>query len=274
MKTLTALGLAIIICSSVLSAQDFSGIKTSDDFKIIISQSDENSIKINADEEVKSKIKTEIKNDVLEISTDGKIKSEKPLTISIGIKSLKSLDISGVAEVKSENQLNIDVLSIESSGAGNINLDVKANEIKTKISGAGDVKLKGSAENLDAMISGAGELKAFNLSANKVKAKVSGAGDVKILAAESLDADVSGAGSVIYKGNPIDRNVNISGAGSVRQTSDDKAEKEEKKSATVSVDISVNDDDISVKEDTLNSEDPDTTSINFKKVEVLIIEKE
>jgi hypothetical protein len=57
------------------------------------------------------------------------------------------------------------------------------------------------------------------LEAAKIKAKVSGAGDAKVFATQSLDADVSGAGSIIYKGNPADRNVSISGAGSVRESS-------------------------------------------------------
>jgi hypothetical protein len=105
--------------------------------------------------------------------------------------------------------------------------DVKAAEIKTKISGAGDVTLKGTAQLLDAAVSGAGDLKASNLEADKVKAKVSGAGNAKIFAKQSIDADVSGAGDIIYKGNPAERNVNISGSGSVRESKSGNGEETE-----------------------------------------------
>jgi hypothetical protein len=219
-------GLAVLSTLSVFSLKaqqtrtvgDFTGIKAGDAFNVILTQSDANTVKVDAPENVQAQVKTEVKDGILSISADGNIKTDKPVTITIGIKSLTSLDISGSADVKSDNQLSCDKLSVVSNGAGDIHLDLKANEIKTDISGAGDITLKGSTQMLDATVSGAGDLKASNLEATKIKAKVSGAGDAKVNAIQSLDADVSGAGSIIYKGNPVDRNVNISGAGSVRES--------------------------------------------------------
>lgn len=219
-------GLLLLGSISVLSLKaqqtrnvgDFSGIKAGDAFKIVLTQSDANSLKVTAPENVQAQIKTEVKDGILTISSEGNIKNEEDIIISIGIKSLTSLDISGAADVNSDNQLNCDKLSVESNGAGEIHLDVKANEVKANISGAGDVTLKGTAQMVDATVSGAGELKASNLEAEKAKIKVSGAGDAKVYAKQSLDAEVSGAGDIIYKGNPAERNVNISGAGSVRES--------------------------------------------------------
>lgn len=197
---------------------DFTGIKAGDSFIINITQSDASSVKVTAPESVQSQIKTEVKEGILMITSEGNIKTNDDIVISVGIKSLNSLDISGAAELKSENQLICEKLDVTSNGAGDIHIDVKAAEIKAAISGAGDVTIKGTAQSLNATVSGAGNLKAAGLETAKVNAKVSGAGDAKVYASQSLDADVSGAGSIIYKGNPVDRNVNISGAGSVRES--------------------------------------------------------
>lgn len=258
--------------ASAQSIGDFSGIKVFAPIKIILSQSDSNTIRTDAGGDIGEHIQTKIQDDVLHIFLKEKMKNEKTLSVFIGIKSLKSLFVAGTADVISDNQIICDILTIESSGAGNINLDLKANEIITTISGAGDVKLKGSAQSLEATITGAGELKASNLETTKVKVKASGAGNAKINVSKSLDADVSGAGSVIYKGDPADRNVNISGAGSVRQISET-GDKSEKRDNHISVDISL-DSDITIEEDTLDPDDPDTTRINLKRVKVLIIEKD
>ena len=222
------LGLTLITGLSFLTAAaqqtrtvgDFTGIKAGDAFNITITQSDANEVKVKAPESVQAQIKTEVKEGILIISTEGNIKGDDDITISISVKSLASIDVSGASDVKSENQLTCDKINIVTNGAGDIHLDLKANDIKTDVSGAGDVTLKGTTQTLDATISGAGDLKASNLEATKITAKVSGAGDAKVNAIQSLTADVSGAGSVIYKGNPIDRNVNISGAGSVRESKD------------------------------------------------------
>lgn len=197
---------------------DFTGIKAGDAYNISIIQSESNSVKVTAPESVQAQIKTEVKDGILIISTEGNIKDDDDITISVSIKSLASIDLSGASDIKSENQLICDKLAISTNGAGDVHLDVKANDIKTDVSGAGDVTLKGTTQTLDAIVSGAGDLKASNLEATKITAKVSGAGDAKVNAIQSLTADVSGAGSIIYKGNPVDRNVNISGAGSVRES--------------------------------------------------------
>jgi hypothetical protein len=228
MNTITTkfIGLSILSCIFCLNASaqkdrtvgEFTGIKAGDAFNISITQSDSPSLKVDAPESVQNQIKTEVKDGILNIWTEGNVKTEEDIKITVSMKTLNSIDISGAADVKSENTITVDKINIKTSGAGDIHLDLKANEITTDISGAGDVTLKGTAQLLDASVSGAGDLKASNLEANKVKAKVSGAGDAKVNAVQGLDADISGAGSIIYKGSPTDRNVNITGSGSVRES--------------------------------------------------------
>ncbi len=215
---LTSLSTLTMTAQQTRAVGDFTGIKAGDAYEIKITQSDANIVKVNAPESAQGQIKTEVKDGILVISTEGNIKDDDGISIAISIKSLSSLDVSGAADVKSENQLTCDKLNITTNGAGDIHLDLKATDIKADISGAGDLTLKGTAQMLDVTVSGAGNLKAANLETLKIKAKVSGAGDAKVNAVQGLDADVSGAGSIIYKGNPTDRNVNISGAGSVRES--------------------------------------------------------
>ena len=210
--------------TGALSAQEirnvgnFNVIKAGDSFNIIISQCESNTVQVDADEKSQLQIKTEVKDGILSIIAIDNIKSDKPLVINIGIKSLSNLDITGAADVKSGNQLICDKLTIASNGAGKIHLDIKASDVKINISGAGNVVLIGTAQLLEATLTGAGNLRASNLEVDKAKVKVSGAGDAKINVKQNLDADVSGAGSVIYKGNPTDRNINITGFGSVRES--------------------------------------------------------
>ncbi len=219
-------GLVLLISISIVTTQaqpllnvgDFTGIKVGDVFTIVISQSDANTVKIDAEEKILSQIKTEVKEGILNISGEGNMNTDKPMVITIGIKSLTSLSVSGAADVKTENQLICDKLDMESTGVGDVFMDIKANEIITKIKGAGDVTLKGSAQLLDATVSGAGNLKASDLEANKVKVTSSGVGSTKVCAVQAIDADVLGAGSIIYKGNPVERTVTISGVGSVRES--------------------------------------------------------
>lgn len=206
------------VAQQVRNVVDFTGIKAGNSFEILLSPKNENSVQVNAPENLQPQIKTEVKNGILVISEEGNLKTDKDIVISIGVKSINSISISGAANLKTENQINCDKIFIESNGAGDVYMNLKANEIHTENSGAGDITLEGQTQKLESAISGAGALKATDLEADKANIKVSGAGDAKVYVKQILDADVSGAGSIIYKGNPLERNVNISGAGSVRES--------------------------------------------------------
>jgi hypothetical protein len=52
-----------------------------------------------------------------------------------------------------------------------------------------------------------------DLVAREAVIEISGAGDVHVHATESLTASVSGAGDVIYTGDPEEVNKDVSGAG-------------------------------------------------------------
>lgn len=223
---ISLIGSALLISLSIITVKaqqtrtvdNFTGIKAGDELHITLIQADTSLLKINAPENIQSQIKSEVKDGILTLSTEGNIKDDQDITITITVKSLNSLEIFGAASIKSENKLTCDNMALTSEGIGDIDLEITATEIKSKIGGTGNVTLRGSTQFLEAVISGTGNLKATDLEANKVIARVSGTGDAKINVSQSLNADVSGAGSVIYKGSPVDRAVNISGAGSVRES--------------------------------------------------------
>lgn len=197
---------------------DFRGITVGDLFNVVLIQSDTNTINIDADEKTQSYFITEIKDGILNILTDNSIKNEKRVLVTIHTKNLNSIIITGSADIRTEGQLVSNAITIESSGIGNVLLDIKADEIIVKVKGTGDVTLTGTTQTLDAAVSGGGDLKASDLETEKAIVKISSDGDAKVNVKKSIDADVSGAGSIIYKGTPAERTINISGLGSVRES--------------------------------------------------------
>src|SRR3990172_653344 len=141
MKTLITL-LSIALIPIITGAQttqnrqvgDFTGREASASVKVVLTQGEPPSIKVEADEKDQANVKTEVKNGKLIISEEGKITSE--VTVYVTAKSLNSIEASGAAIIKSQNQIIADNIKIQSSGASSIKLDIKANEINSSISGA------------------------------------------------------------------------------------------------------------------------------------------
>ena len=106
-------------------------------------------------------------------------------------------------------------MSLAVAGSGNIELDIKGNNLKTEIGGSGNIILKGYATTNDISLSGSGNLKAFDCEIESAKIKVSGSGNAELSVSSSLDATVMGSGSVKHKGNTKSLTKKVYGSGTI-----------------------------------------------------------
>ncbi|PKQ63574.1 hypothetical protein BZG02_09400 [Labilibaculum filiforme] len=180
----------------------FETIKVNGAFTIILSQNDDYSLKVVADENLMEIIKTIVKGDVLYISTEKSIYKSKELKLYIGFKHLSGLKANGAISLKSDQMLRFDELDIEINGASSANLELTANQLRIDNSGASTVTLAGKCDEFSIDISGAGSVSAYDLIVKKGSIDISGVGSGKICVEENLRVSISGIGSVKYKGNP------------------------------------------------------------------------
>jgi Putative auto-transporter adhesin, head GIN domain len=125
-------------------------------------------------------------------------------------------DVSGSGEIDIKGKFKN--VSADVSGSGQVSVNgTISGKADFEISGSGKVSASGSAESLSADISGSGKVLGANLVTNTAKIDITGSGDVEITVNKDLDADISGSGTVLYKGNPAHVNGNASGSGSVKK---------------------------------------------------------
>jgi hypothetical protein len=175
----------------------------------------------------------------------------------ITVKDITAISVSGSGELITEGKITTDRMDLNVSGSGSLQTDVTVSgELNADVSGAGRIDVKGSCQNMDSDISGSGKINASltiggqvsvdisgsgkfeasgtakeirteisgsgkvyasNLEVDKCKVQISGSGDVEINVKSELDANISGSGSVSYKGNPNHVRGNSSGSGKVRK---------------------------------------------------------
>lgn len=179
----------------------------------------------------------------------------KPITIRITVKDIETLSVSGSGNLIVEGKLNTASLNLNVSGSGSLQVEADASgtidadvsgsgdlTVKGKgtafrsdvsgsgkiyatlniteqagfeISGSGKVEAKGNAASVKAVISGSGKVLAAGLQTDRCRVNISGSGDVEIDVKSDLDVNISGSGSVGYKGSPGKVNCNASGSGKV-----------------------------------------------------------
>jgi hypothetical protein len=177
------------------------------------------------------------------------------VNVYITVKDIEALSVGGSGDLIGETKITSADLDLNVSGSGSMKVEVDASgDLEADVSGSGDIDLKGkcksfnsdvsgsgkvamsisvsekadfgvsgsgkimasgSARKVKASISGSGKVLASDLVTNSCEVRISGSGDVEINVKNELDANISGSGTVSYKGNPSKVSSHASGSGKV-----------------------------------------------------------
>ena len=123
--------------------------------------------------------------------------------------------------ITTDARLSVDVTvpSLDSaaiSGSGRLTVvGVQASEFSAALTGSGELSVTGTAGRYSAALSGVGSLLLGGLVGNQVTVDLSGSGQVTVDATRAVDVNLSGTGSVLYRGNPAHVTKVVTGTGAV-----------------------------------------------------------
>ena len=196
---------------------NFTAIRVSTGIDVYLKQGNTESVSVETDENIQEYILTEVRGGVLNVFTEVSIREAERKRVYVTMKEVTSIKTSSAGDVYGENPIKSDRLELSASSAGNIKLEVSANEIKVNISSSGDITLNGDTRVLEADLSSAGDLNAYDLNVKEADVSVSSAGDAEINVSEKLTARSSSAGDINYRGNPKFIDAHSSSAGGVHK---------------------------------------------------------
>lgn len=207
---------------------NFTRVEMSEYGELIIEQlsnggSDQESVIIEANEEMLPKIRSDIKGDCLYLgfkvdwwdyrywfkwflSTDHKLR------FSVKLKQFSGVGIHGSGRCTAEG-LQTEDCQLTINGSGKITLNrIVASQLTATINGSGEFEISGATPQATWKINGSGEIKSADLVSETCQVKINGSGKATVTAQQSLGVVVNGSGDVRYRGSPrITQEVNGSG---------------------------------------------------------------
>ncbi|HYX76694.1 MAG TPA: head GIN domain-containing protein [Gaiellaceae bacterium] len=177
----------------------FTSVELAGANNVVIHVGERQSVVVKADDNLLNRITTEVKSGVLVVgNTPGSFSAKSPVSVEVNVPSLNALAL---------------------TGAGNILVDgIKTESLTVTLSGAGNLVGSGTARSLDITVSGEGTGRFTQLDAGHVHALVSGHGAIFVTATKSLDASITGSGTVVYAGNPQQVTKTVTGSGAISGT--------------------------------------------------------
>ncbi len=191
--------------------------------EVFVSQGDQESLTIEAEDNLLPELKTEVNNGVLQIfyrtEKGTHVNPTRVVKITIVARDLEDVEFNSAGELTIEG-LKTDSLEVSLSGAGSLELErVQIKGLGVDLSGAGSMTASGTADDLDLNISGFGDFKGADLHGKVASVNISGAGSATVWVDDDLTASISGAGSIRYYGS-ASVSKRISGVGDVNHVGD------------------------------------------------------
>ncbi len=210
----------------IRNISNFKGIRISSGIDLYLKQGSVESVRVVADEDNISKIKTEKEGDVLKIYTgtekgwfsfDFQWTNRKNSKVYVTVKDLNSISARGGSDVFSEGKLDLIKLDLRATGGSDIKLELDTDELTCETTGGSDVTLSGTATVFKAAATGGSDLKAKNLRTNFCSVSSTGGSDAHVWAEKEISISATGGSDVYHKGGARVVKSSASGGSDVHQ---------------------------------------------------------
>lgn len=203
------------IVTEVIEVPSFTGITFDVAGNVFLRQDSVQQVTVESYPNVISALNTSVRDDTWNIRFRECFNRYDRFNVYISVPDLSAVTLNGSGNIIGESAFDTDYFLISLPGSGNIELEMYAQTVDSEIPGSGNITLSGQTDSEIFFLGGSGNFKTFELISRTSQVTISGSGNCEVYASESLNVNISGSGSVRYKGNPGSVNSTITGSGTV-----------------------------------------------------------
>lgn len=155
------------------------------------------SVNVQSDDNIVPLIETKVVNGTLVVSMKPltNVTTSSGIVVTVVMKALQHLTL---------------------SGSGNIHVgEMSGPELAVDLPGSGSITVMGRADRVNISLAGSGNVFCEGLKASSANVRLNGSGNVTVYTDKSLDASLTGSGSIHYSGEPAQVTKSITGSGTI-----------------------------------------------------------
>ncbi len=195
----------------------FTSLKATEGLDVYLTQSNTESISVEADENLHDLILTEVEDGVLRIHTKENIGRASSKLVNVSFKDISSITSTSGSDVYSTNTITAERLDLKSTSGSDMTLDVNTSILNCKSTSGSDLRLSGKTIKLYAEATSGSDIKAADLSAESSEVKATSGADITVNTSKALTARATSGGDIRYYGNPETVDKSDSSSGSIKQ---------------------------------------------------------
>ncbi|TYA84289.1 head GIN domain-containing protein [Seonamhaeicola marinus] len=195
----------------------FNTIKATEGLDVHLTQGNQTSVTVEADENLHELILTEVENGVLKIHTKQNIGRSSSKKVFVSFKDIKSIISTSGSDVYSENTIAADELTLKTTSGSDMRLDINTSTLNCKSTSGSGLRLSGKTEKLVAEATSGSNIKAGNLEAESTQVKATSGANVTVNTSKELIAKATSGGDIKYYGDPEKVEKSDGASGSIRK---------------------------------------------------------
>jgi hypothetical protein len=174
---------------------------------VILTQSDQDALMVETDDNLLPFVRTEVRNGTLVLSFgsetgEANLRPSHGLKYYLTVQEIAGLEVAGSGNLQAAS-LDVDHLEIIVCDSGDLEVDwLEARTLEARISDSGDARLAGQVQTQDLTVRDSGDYIAGELHSRADTAVVSDSGEATLWTSEVLDVTISDSGDVNYCGHP------------------------------------------------------------------------
>ena len=201
-----------VVTDTRATSEEFTRVSASEGLMVYVTQADDFSIEVEADDNVIDLIRTDIKNGKLRIHAEENI-GNATKNIYVSLPKVTELHASSGSHLETKNTVEANELNIDGSSGAILEVEVVAQELEIDASSGANLDIAGTSDSANVDVSSGGNINAKDLETKTCNAEASSGGNVKIQVSKSLMADASSGGNISYSGDPtVEKKKSVSGS--------------------------------------------------------------
>ena len=205
------------VVTNSLEISGFTKIQAGNSFQVTITQSQDYSVVIKADDNLVEHLDVRLDGDTLIVNmVPGKSARNATLEAEVSLPDLEGVIFGGVSRGILHGITSQGDFTVRVSGASSLRGDLQIRQMEVRVSGASRIDLSGSGATVDVHGSGASTVDMEDFSVDSAQVVLSGASTARLDVKNDIGpATLSGASRLIYSGDPAFRDFKTTGASSI-----------------------------------------------------------
>ncbi len=198
-------------------SEDFESIKASRGLDVILVNSSDHKVVIEANENLHNLIEVYVKEGVLTITSEKNIRRADAKKIYVSYQTLSNITATSGADVTSYEIVEQESLNLRATSGADIDLQTKANQLSTTATSGASIKVHGKVNQHNSSATSGADIRAKELLSLITESKATSGATIKVHAQKQFTGKATSGGDIILYGNPEQVSEEENSGGNIRQ---------------------------------------------------------